>query len=129
MGFKLKYFSLEEAQSLLPSIQKYMADAQETRVQIERKVEEWRKVQSNMTEAEEAIYRGQVDFLASRLEDQLGHITELGAVPKDLNLGLVDFPARVDSKEGYFCWKSGERTIEFWHGLTEGYQGRRQVER
>jgi hypothetical protein len=129
MSLKLKYFTVEEAESLIPKITEVLVAALETKAQIERKVDSWRKVHKSVGEAEEAVLRGQVDFLASHLETQLGQITELGCVPKDLDMGLVDFPARIDSKEAFLCWKMGETKIKYWHGLTEGFPGRRPLKR
>lgn len=129
MSLKLKYFTVEEAQSLIPKITGVLTAALETKQQIERKVDNWRKVHKSIDDAHEAVLRGQVDFLASHLEKQLGEITDLGCIPKDLDLGLVDFPARVDSKEAFLCWRMGEKKINFWHGLTEGFQGRKPLPR
>jgi hypothetical protein len=52
-------------------------------------------------------------------------IHELGAVVKDPDEGLVDFPAQLDGLEVYLCWKLGEDAIEYWHGVDEGYAGRK----
>lgn len=128
MSIKLKYFTVPEAEALLPDIIQLLSAAQETKIHIENKVNDWRKVHDKVSEAEEAVLRGQVDFLASNLEVQLGKISELGAVPKDLDLGLVDFPARIDGREGYLCWKMGEKKISFWHTLTDGYTGRKPIQ-
>jgi len=68
-----------------------------------------------------------VDFLAASLEKQLAIVTELGAIPKDLESGLIDFPARVNDREGYLCWKLEEPSITHWHGLTEGFGGRKPL--
>jgi hypothetical protein len=54
-------------------------------------------------------------------------IHELGAVVKDPDEGLVDFPARVEGREAYLCWKVGEDAIEYWHGIDEGFAGRRPL--
>lgn len=129
MSIKLKYFTVDEAQALIPKITDVLNAALETKLQIERKVDNWRKTHKSINEAEEAVLRGQVDFLASHLEEQLGGITEMGCIPKDLDLGLVDFPARIDSKEVYLCWRMGESKISFWHALTEGFQGRQPLKR
>jgi len=127
MSIKLKYFTIPEAEMLIPTIIELIAAAQETKVRIEKKVDDWRKVHKTVSEAEEAVLRGQVDFLASHLETQLGKISELGAVPKDLDLGLIDFPARINHKEGYLCWKLGENKIQYWHTLTDGLPGRKPI--
>jgi hypothetical protein len=54
-------------------------------------------------------------------------IHALGAVVKDPDEGLVDFPARVDGREAYLCWKVGEDAIEYWHGVDEGFAGRKPL--
>jgi hypothetical protein len=125
----LRYFSIEEAEALLPKIRTIFDSANETKRLIEEKVDGWRKVHKKLNEAEEAVMRGQVDYLAARLEEQLGEIAEMGGVPKDLDEGLVDFPARINGKEGYLCWKLGEKKISHWHSLTEGFSGRKKLKR
>jgi hypothetical protein len=127
MSLKLKYFTVDEAESLLPKIADVLRSALETKIRIELKVDEWRKAQGTISEADDAVFRGQVDFLASHLESQLSEITELGAIPKDLETGLVDFPARIENKEGYLCWKLDESRITHWHGLTDGFGGRKAL--
>ena len=54
-------------------------------------------------------------------------IGELGAVVKDLDRGLVDFPARRGDEDVYLCWQLGEDEIEYWHGIDEGFAGRRKL--
>lgn len=51
-----------------------------------------------------------------------------GAIVKDLDEGLVDFPARRRGEEILLCWRLGEGEVAFWHGLEEGFAGRRPIE-
>ena len=46
---------------------------------------------------------------------------------KDLDRGLIDFPAIVGDKEVFLCWEQGEENIEFWHDLDSGYAGRERL--
>ena len=46
---------------------------------------------------------------------------------KDLDRGLIDFPAILDGKEVYLCWEQDEEDIEFWHDLHSGYAGRERL--
>ena len=46
---------------------------------------------------------------------------------KDLQRGLLDFPAIVDGKEVFLCWEEGEDDVEFWHELDTGYAGRKKL--
>ena len=57
----------------------------------------------------------------------VARIHELGALVKDLDDGLVDFPARRGDEDVLLCWRLGETEIEFWHGLDEGFSGRRPL--
>ena len=51
----------------------------------------------------------------------------LGAVVKDPDSGLVDFPARIEGEEAFLCWQLGEDEIAYWHGLDEGFAGRKPL--
>jgi len=50
-----------------------------------------------------------------------------GCVVKSVESGLVDWPARVQDREIYLCWKLGEKEIGFWHEVDAGFAGRRPV--
>jgi hypothetical protein len=54
-------------------------------------------------------------------------IQELGALVKDLDVGLVDFPARRGGEEVLLCWRLGEDEIGFWHTVDGGFGGRRPL--
>jgi hypothetical protein len=47
---------------------------------------------------------------------------------KDLAIGLLDFPCQVDGRTVLLCWKLGEKQITHWHGLEEGFAGRKPVD-
>jgi hypothetical protein len=55
-------------------------------------------------------------------------LEDLGVVLKDLDLGLLDFPAERDGDEVLLCWKVGEDAVTTWHGLEEGYAGRKPID-
>lgn len=54
-------------------------------------------------------------------------IHEVGALVKDLDEGLVDFPARRGREEVLLCWRVGEEDVAYWHGLEEGFSGRKPL--
>jgi hypothetical protein len=47
---------------------------------------------------------------------------------KDINTGLLDFPAIRDGREVYLCWKNGEGDIAYWHEIEDGFAGRQSIE-
>jgi len=57
----------------------------------------------------------------------VARIHELGALVKDLDEGLVDFPAQRAGEDVLLCWRLGEDEIGFWHGLEEGFSGRKPL--
>ena len=57
----------------------------------------------------------------------VARIHEAGGLVKDLDVGLVDFPARRDGMEVLLCWRLGEDEVGYWHGLDEGFSGRKPL--
>lgn len=55
-------------------------------------------------------------------------INELGGVVKDVGLGLVDFPSLREGRRVWLCWRLGEESIEYWHGIEEGFAGRKPLD-
>lgn len=58
----------------------------------------------------------------------LERIVSSGCVVKDLEVGLLDFPAILHNEEIYFCWKVGEDRIRYYHSQTEGFAGRKPID-
>src|SRR5262245_17613252 len=71
--------------------------------------------------------RDRLEGLRQRMQEGLNQVMALGGVPKDLDMGLVDFPHLRGGQIVNLCWKFGEREIRFWHGLDEGYGGRKAL--
>jgi hypothetical protein len=62
-----------------------------------------------------------------RLDGIVHSIQELGAVVKDMNTGLIDFPALREGREVYLCWRFGEAEILYWHETDAGFSGRQAL--
>jgi hypothetical protein len=69
----------------------------------------------------------QLDDEVAGIARCVARIHEVGALVKDLDDGLVDFPARLGGEEVLLCWRLGEDEIGFWHGLDEGFSGRKPL--
>jgi hypothetical protein len=74
------------------------------------------------------VRREDFDALLKELEACVGELEALGILVKDVDLGLVDFPARRRGEHVLLCWHVGEERVAFWHGLEEGYAGRKPVD-
>ena len=65
---------------------------------------------------------------AKILAGKLERLQDLGVLIKDLDIGLLDFPTLYRGREVYLCWRLGELRIENWHGVGEGFQGRKPID-
>ena len=90
------------------------------------------------TEARQALAEGsagngggspgrQVGEAFVELQGAMGEFGRREIVLRDLDRGLVDFPALRDGREVYLCWVDGEADISFWHELDAGYAGRQEL--
>jgi hypothetical protein len=77
---------------------------------------------------ETARVRFDRDRLAESLRSALDRISSTGCVVKDLEIGLLDFPALINNEEVYLCWRLGEERIRFWHRQDEGFTARKPIE-
>jgi hypothetical protein len=71
--------------------------------------------------------QAQLDEEVAGIARCVARIHEVGALVKDLDDGLVDFPATRDGRDVLLCWRLGEDEIGFWHGLDEGFSGRKPL--
>jgi hypothetical protein len=75
-----------------------------------------------------AALRAEHQQLAASLKTALNRILAAGCLIKDLDVGLLDFPAVIDNEDVYLCWKLGEDRIRFYHRQDEGFAGRKPID-
>jgi hypothetical protein len=75
-----------------------------------------------------AELEAELETLASEIEGCLAELDEAGVQVKDLDEGLLDFPALHEGREILLCWRVGEDRVAFWHGLDEGFAGRKPID-
>jgi len=69
----------------------------------------------------------QLDFMVKDLMANISELEDLGVKLRDIDMGLLDFPAKRFGEVVYLCWKYGESSIEFWHSQNEGFASRKQI--
>ena len=132
----MKTFTLEEAESLLPTIEALLKRAIESKQAAESIEEELQNLGrriflagGSMVNMEEVRkQRTALAGLVQRAKDAVEEIDAIGVQVKDLNIGLLDFPAFLDGEIVLLCWKMGEARIGFWHSLEAGFRGRQPVD-
>jgi len=131
-----RYFTREQAQSLLGDLEKQIRQALFLKNEYEQAEQELR------TGAERVMLMGGMvvdrkrlgelntrrDSSAARLQETLEAIHATGCQVKDLEIGLLDFPTIYRGQEVLMCWKLGEPRIEFWHGTNEGFRARKPID-
>lgn len=125
----MKHFTPEEAEALIPELERIFGAVAELTAQAELKAFGLRRRQETGAEdpAATAIERSQLQFLAQAINAQLQLIVELGGLPKGVEPALVDFPSRVAGREAYLCWKLGEKKITHYHPVDEGFSNRKPL--
>ena len=122
-----KHFTLEEARALLPQLRQIFRDVHRRRDRIREADEKLGNLlQKTHDDLGGPIVNGLLRDLL-QMNAQLQRIQKLGVVVKDLDRGLLDFPAVRDSREVFLCWELEEDDIEFWHDLDTGYAGRERL--
>lgn len=132
-----RQFTLEEAQRLLPEVERCLRQALAAR-------ESYQAAESGLEDVAQRMASmgglsvNPVEMLRMKRERESGalmlkksieSIHEMGVQVKDLDLGLVDFPTMYRGAEVLLCWKLGESGISFWHGIEEGFRGRKRIDR
>lgn len=69
----------------------------------------------------------QMEKLVDRLARGIRDIELMGIELKDIDTGLIDFPALHRGRVIYLCWRLGEESIAYWHEITTGFAGRRPI--
>jgi len=120
MTTDLKYFTPSEAKKTLPLVRKIVADILDTS-------REMRLIADEIGSGVENDSR--IQKLADEIEKFMQELEEIGCYFKDWNfsIGLIDFPAIIDGKEVFLCWRSDEDEIMYYHDADAGFAGRKLI--
>ncbi|MBZ5592619.1 MAG: DUF2203 domain-containing protein [Acidobacteriia bacterium] len=129
-------FTLQEAEKLLPEIEKDLREAISLKSEFEAAERELQSIGQRVmmlggvliNREEVHGHRERRDSSAAGLKAAIERIQASGCIIKDLDIGLVDFTTLFRGEEVYLCWKLGEQGIRFWHGTQEGFAGRRPID-
>ena len=122
-----RYFTLEEATALLPRLTALLIELRERRrTLLAREQEQQERYRARVRVNGHA--RGGEEFVdLAALNRGIQEILALGVELKDIETGLVDFPAWRGGRVVYLCWRLGEPTIAWWHEIDAGFAGRQPL--
>lgn len=115
-----KYFTPEEARKTLPLVKKIVKDILDSSFQVKTIAEQMGKQADDNPEVQKLF--NDINYFMRELE-------EIGCFYKDWNfsIGLVDFPSIIYDEEVFLCWRSDEDDVLYYHGINEGYAGRKRI--
>jgi hypothetical protein len=128
-----KYFTLEEANRLLPFLRGELEQLQALKREFEVQFAKLRRLKmlhgiGEATRADPFFeMEARLEFLQIQARGIIHRIQATDAQLKDIDMGLVDFPAKRNGQEVFFCWRLGEDRIRHWHHVWEGYYGRKPL--
>jgi Uncharacterized conserved protein len=113
-------FTLEEARRTIPLVKQIVLDILSTGHELNYYVEKTNGNTDVSKRIEELLYK---------FQGYIQELEDLGCYYKDWNFkdGLVDFPATIEGREVFLCWKCGENDIKYYHDVDAGYTGRKEI--
>ena len=121
-----KHYTREEVRELLPQLRQWLRRAGQLRSELEELEARLRGLVSPGCDLGGELVNAWVRCLL-RLDEALLDFQRRGILVKDIDRGLLDFPAILGEKEVFLCWEQDEEDVEFWHELDAGYAGRERL--
>jgi hypothetical protein len=121
-----KHYTREEARALLPEIRRWLERLHRLRKDVEKFERRLSQMAEQATDIGGETVNGWIRALADT-QEVLVEFQRREIFIKDLDRGLIDFPAIIGGREVFLCWESDEDDIEFWHDLESGFAGRERL--
>jgi hypothetical protein len=125
---EMHLFTPQEASKLLPDIKPKIKELMESKkviAALHDDIERYNLL--GFRPAEVAEKAAQLDALVEEMTRKIAELEDLGVKVKDLDYGIVDFPAEKYGESVLLCWRYGEAEVSFYHKPHEGYSGRRSL--
>src|SRR5688572_19512662 len=126
-----RFYGIDEANARLaelrPLLEALRAD-RETVAEAQREPVEARTTNGSAEHAEEVARRERdIRQVVQRMQQTVSRLTEWDIVLRDIGRGLIDFPALVNGRPIWLCWRLGEETVDWWHETDAGFEQRKPL--
>jgi hypothetical protein len=122
-----KHYTRDEARALLPQLRAWLAELNRLRGDVDRYDKRLSGLNAAGQDTGGETVNNWIRALAG-MQEILAEFQQRQIFIKDVNRGLIDFPAIIGGREVFLCWESDEDDVEFWHDLESGYGGRERLE-
>lgn len=121
-----KHYTVEEARALLPQLREWLKQLHQLRRRLKQADERIGQMIAGGADAGGSSVNDQIKLLAD-FQKVIQEFSRREIQIKDLERGLIDFPAIIAGREVFLCWEEEDDDIEFWHDLDSGYAGRERL--
>jgi hypothetical protein len=126
-----RFYSIDQANARLldlePLLRKLKAE-RDAVATAQRELASFRQTNGNAHHADELKAREErIRETIFRMERRVAQIVEWDVTLRDIETGLVDFPALVNGRQVCLCWRFGEDAVDWWHEVEAGFAGRRPL--
>jgi hypothetical protein len=144
-----RFYDLDEANETLPEVRDILESLRDQRAElirlrdevVERTAEADRGAEgaqargegststdaSTATDADLRVLRLRMQGVIDRMQAGVVRIDELGITLREIETGLIDFPAIASGRQIWLCWRLGEGDVAWWHELSDGFSGRQEL--
>jgi hypothetical protein len=121
-----KHYTRDEARALLPQLREWLETLDSERLQLHKYEQRLIALMEPGCDIGGETVNGWIRTLVG-MRQILAEFQRRQIVIKDIERGLLDFPAIIGGKEVFLCWEKDEEDIEFWHDMDAGYAGRERL--
>jgi hypothetical protein len=121
-----QHYTREEATALLPQVRTWLAQLRAHREELERCDQRLASLLGLGHDVGGELVNRWVRAVVA-MQQVFGEFQRREILIKDLDRGLLDFPALMGGREVFLCWEEDEEAVEFWHDLVAGYGGREKI--
>lgn len=130
-----RYFRVAEVNAMLPTLAQLMERMRTLMDEARASHRELRLIHAVghredgtlIMETDYALARERLETVLSEVDEIKQSIESTGCIVRSVDLGLVNFPAVINGQEVFLCWRLGEEEVMYYHGLEDGYAGRRRL--
>ncbi len=127
MAFQFrKHYNRDDARALLPKIRDWLKQLGRLRESLSQQDQRLARLLAAGNDAGGELVNHWVKTVAAT-KMVLQEFAQREIQVKDLDRGLIDFPAIIGGREVFLCWEQDEDDVEFWHDLNSGYAGRERL--
>ena len=121
------YFSVNQANEILPTVIKKFEYAKKMKVEVMKMEQQLTGLTPTTSLEEYTTIKKKLNSLVTKFYQSIEDLESTGVLLKGLDEGLLDFPAKHFDEEIWLCWKEGETEIKFWHEKDTGFIGRKPI--